>query len=71
MSRISFILWQMSWITVDKEIFDGLLTSMKEAVAISKGEIEPGRTIHIEPVDVRAIRENAGLSQGELANEDP
>lgn len=56
---------------MDKEIFDGLLTSMKEAVAISKGEIEPGRTIHIEPVDVRAIRENAGLSQGELANEDP
>lgn len=61
----------MGWITVDKEIFDGLLTSMKEAVAISNGKIEPGRVINIDPVDVRAIRENVGLSQSGLANEDP
>lgn len=53
---------------MDKEIFDGLVTSMKQAVAISKGEMKPARVFRIEPVDVKAIREKAGLSQSELAN---
>lgn len=53
---------------MDKEIFDGLVTSLKEAVAISKGEMEPSRVFRIDPVDVKAIREKAGLSQSELAN---
>lgn len=53
---------------MDKEIFDGLVTSLKEAVAISKGEMEPSRVFRIDPVDVKVIREKAGLSQSELAN---
>lgn len=53
---------------MDKEIFDGLVTSMKQAVAISKGEIKPSRVFRIDPMDIKAIREKAGLSQSELAN---
>ena len=52
---------------MDKEIFEGLVTSIKQAVAISKGEMEPSRVFHIDPIDVKAIREKAGLSQSELA----
>lgn len=49
-------------------LFEELLGSVKEAVAISKGERQPSRVFHIEPIDVKAIREKAGLSQSELAN---
>jgi len=52
---------------MDKELFDGLVASMKEAVAISKGEMQPSRVFHVNPLDVKAIREKAGLSQSELA----
>ena len=53
---------------MDKDLFDGLVTSLKEAAAISKGEMQPSRVFRIDPVDVKAIREKAGLSQRELAN---
>ena len=51
---------------MDKEIFEGLVTSIKQAVAISKGEMEPSRVFHIDPIDVKAIREKAGLSVPEF-----
>ena len=53
---------------MDDELFEELLGSVKEAVAISKGEAKPSRVFRIDPVDVKAIREKAGLSQSELAN---
>jgi len=49
-------------------LFEELLGSVKEAVAISKGEMQPSRVFHVNPLDVKAIREKAGLSQSELAN---
>ena len=53
---------------MDKELFEGFLTSVREAVSISNGEIEPIRVFRIDPVDVKTIREKAELSQSELAN---
>ena len=47
-----------------------IIEGMKEAIAISKGELPPASyKIHIpEKVDVKAIRENMGLSQSSFAN---
>jgi putative transcriptional regulator len=47
-----------------------IIESMKEAVAISRGELaEESYRIHIpEQVDVKAIREHLGLSQSAFAN---
>lgn len=55
---------------MDKELFEGLLTSVREAVAISKGEMEPSRVFRIDPVDIKAIRKKAGLAQIELGKHD-
>ena len=52
---------------MDKELFDQLHQSMKEAVAIAKGEMEPSRVFRIETPDVKAVREKTGLSQGMFA----
>lgn len=48
-------------------IFDELKQSMKEAVQIAKGDAAPSRTFSVEPPDVKAIREQTGLSQAEFA----
>jgi DNA-binding phage protein len=37
---------------MDKELFDQLHQSMKEAVAITKGEIQPSRVVTVRPPDV-------------------
>jgi len=54
---------------MDKQLFDDLVQSLKEAIAISRGEIAPSRVFVIEPdaVDARAAREKTGLSQSEFA----
>jgi len=48
----------------DTEFGRELIVSMTEALAIVRGEAEPGR-VHLPPgsVDVRAIREALGLSR--------
>jgi putative transcriptional regulator len=47
-----------------------IIESMKEALAISRGELPPELyKVHIpENVDVKAIREKMGLSQSSFAN---
>jgi len=54
---------------MDKELFNDLVTSLKQAIAISRGEMAPSRVFVIEPdtVDARAAREKTGLSQSEFA----
>jgi len=54
---------------MDKQAFDDLVQSLKEAVAISRGEMQPSRVFVVEPgtVDARAAREKTGLSQSEFA----
>jgi putative transcriptional regulator len=52
----------------DTEFGRELIASMQEAVAIVRGEQEPAR-VHLPPsmVDVRAIREQLGLSRPAFA----
>ena len=52
---------------MDKVLFDQLHQSMKEAVAIAKGEIPPSRVFTVQPPDVKAVREKTGLSQAMFA----
>ena len=52
---------------MDKELFDQLHQSMKEAVAIAKGEMQPSRLFTVESPDVKTVREKTGLSQAMFA----
>ena len=45
-----------------------IVKSMKQAVAISRGEMEPARVTRYEIADVKAIRAKLGVTQKELAN---
>jgi putative transcriptional regulator len=53
---------------MDKELFDQLHKSMKEAIAIAKGEIQASRVFTVEAPDVKAVREKTGLSQSLFAS---
>ena len=52
---------------MDNQLFDELLASIKEAGAISRGELEPSRTFTYEIPDIKAIRKKTGLTQAEFA----
>lgn len=47
--------------------FDRLVASVKEAGAIRRGELKPGRVTDFDPEDVRAIRVQLKKSQEEFA----
>ncbi|WP_421506173.1 NadS family protein [Erwinia rhapontici] len=47
--------------------FNDLKTSLEEAVEIKSGVKAPCRTTHYNIADVKAIREQLNLSQGEMA----
>ena len=49
------------------EMFDELVSSMQEAVSISKGEKEPSRVFSYSPMIVKEIWEWAGKSQKDFA----
>ena len=49
------------------EMFDELIESMKQAVAISRGEMEPARVTSYSISDGKAIRANAGMKQDKFA----
>ena len=53
---------------MDKQLFDELVNSIKQAGSIVRGEMPPSRYFVIEEQDVKAIRENLRLSQSEFAN---
>ncbi len=53
---------------MDKELFDQLHQSMKEAVAFAKGERQPSRVFTVESPDVKTVREKTGLSQAMFAS---
>jgi len=54
---------------MDKQLFDDLVQSLKQAIAISRGEMAPSRVFVIEPdvPNARAAREKTGLSQRDFA----
>ena len=47
--------------------FDRLVTSIKQAGAIRRGRLRPGRVTEFRPDDVRAIRTKLDKSQAEFA----
>ncbi|MDQ7781520.1 MAG: NadS family protein [Desulfomonilaceae bacterium] len=53
---------------MDEKLFDELVTSLKEAAAISRGEMAPGRVTEYPEPDVRRIRKRYALSQEQFAN---
>jgi putative transcriptional regulator len=52
---------------MEKNLFDDLVQSLKEAKKIANGEIPASRRFTITPADVKAVREKIGLSQNEFA----
>lgn len=48
--------------------FDELISSVKEAGKIMRGEVEAARKYEIPEPDVKAIREGIGFSQSKFAN---
>ena len=52
---------------MEKELFDDLLQSLKEASAISKGKHSASRRFDMTNPDVKRVREQVGLSQTEFA----
>ncbi|MCH8024752.1 MAG: helix-turn-helix domain-containing protein [Candidatus Marinimicrobia bacterium] len=47
--------------------FDKLVSSIKEAGRIKRGEIAPSRSFMFEPEDIKAIRSKLNMSQSEFA----
>ncbi|MDR3045341.1 MAG: helix-turn-helix domain-containing protein [Desulfovibrio sp.] len=52
---------------MDKALFEDLTTSLREAVSIAKGREFPSRSFKLTGPDVKAVREQTGLSQQEFA----
>jgi len=52
---------------MEQNLFDDLLQSLKEAQAIAKGEAEASRRFELAAPDVKAVREQTGLTQQEFA----
>jgi len=50
-----------------KELFEELVSSIKEAGRIHRGEAKPSRTFVFAPQDVRRIRQKLHKSQSEFA----
>lgn len=47
--------------------FDQLAASVKQAGAIKRGKLKPGRTTRMDPEDIRMIRRKLDKSQSEFA----
>ncbi|MDR0771151.1 MAG: helix-turn-helix domain-containing protein [Burkholderiales bacterium] len=52
---------------MEQVLFDDLVQSLKEAKAIAHGKAEASRRFTVAPPDVKAVREQMGLSQNEFA----
>jgi putative transcriptional regulator len=52
---------------MNKKQLDELATSIRQAGAIRRGEIKPGRVTDFAPENVKAIRRRLGKSQSEFA----
>ena len=50
-----------------QQYFDRLVTSIKQAGAIRRGRLKPGRVTEIQPDDVRAIRTKLAKTQADFA----
>jgi putative transcriptional regulator len=53
---------------VTKTAFDELAESVRQAGAIRRGTLRPGRVTEFRPIEVKAIRRRLGKSQSEFAS---
>ncbi len=53
---------------MDNEFYNDLETSLNQALAIAKGELEPSREFAYEVPNVKEIRAKTGLTQMQFAN---
>jgi putative transcriptional regulator len=53
---------------MEDKLFQELLTSVKQGAAIMKGSLQPSRTFEFPESEVRALREQFGLSQDKFAH---
>lgn len=53
---------------MNNELFEELVSSIQEAGAIKRGELEPSRSFHVDSIDVKKIRESYDLSQNQFAH---
>ncbi|STY91471.1 NadS family protein [Moraxella bovis] len=52
---------------MDKQLFNDIVASMNEAIAITKGEQAPSRVFTYERPDIKEVRAKTGLSQIQFA----
>lgn len=52
---------------MDKQLFNDIVASMNEAIAITKGEQAPSRIFTYEHPNIKEIRAKTGLSQSQFA----
>jgi putative transcriptional regulator len=52
---------------MDKTLFESLKQSLKEAAAIRRDELAPGRVTEVGAPDAKSVRAKVGLSQNEFA----
>ncbi|MEI9906195.1 MAG: NadS family protein [Asticcacaulis sp.] len=52
---------------MEKELFEDLTQSLKEACDIHTGQAQPSRRFTVMPPDIKTARENMGMSQNEFA----
>lgn len=53
---------------MEDKLFQELLTSVKQGAAIMKGTLQPSRTFESPETEVRALREQYGLTQDKFAH---
>ena len=53
---------------MNDELFQELLASVKQGAEIMKGTMQPSRTFEFPETEVRALREQFGLSQDKFAD---
>jgi putative transcriptional regulator len=53
---------------MENDMFEELVESVREGMAIMRGEKKPSRSFHFEPNDVQTIRRKFGFSQSEFAS---
>ena len=52
---------------MEKNKFDQLVESIKQAGKIKRGELKPAREFHFTPADIKKIRSRMNKSQAEFA----
>jgi putative transcriptional regulator len=52
---------------MEKNKFDQLVESIKQAGKIKRGELKPARKFHFTPADIKEIRSRMNKSQAEFA----